>query len=278
MILDHIYNKDCSHMDELPEDSIDLIISGPPYWDYVDYEQYVKKEAEYIWFRNSSYEDFLSNLKTWHIECFRVLKKGRYLVVNLGTVRKKKKTYALPFHAVAIIEDIGFEFAFEIVWHKVSGGRRQARSVIQKPYPGNYQPNNCTDYLLVFIKDSSTPFSMNRARQTDEENCIRVDNYFKREIANNVWHIMPPCHPFTGKHPCPFPPEIPLRLIELFSLKDEVVLDPFMGIGTTARAAKELGRHYIGYEKEKHFIDVALNDLDRPLQRRKPIEWAYNNK
>ena len=74
-----------------------------------------------------------------------------------------------------------------------------------------------------------------------------------------------------GKHPCPFPPEIPLRLISLLSLKGETVLDPFMGSGTTARAARMLGRRFVGYETEKRFVQVAKKDVDKPLKARKAL-------
>jgi len=269
---DVIFCKDSTSMSEVPDNRVDLIVSGPPYWEYIDYKAFTAQKVDYEWTEDpssASYPQFLEKLKAWYTECFRVLRPGRYCIVNLGTVRKKGVTYPLPFHAVSILEKIGFSFKYEIIWHRLSGGRQHARVVIQNPYPGYFTPNNRTEYLLVFQKDPKKPFTRNLRKQKSPLNCIKLDDEFKKEIANNVWHIMPACHSSAGLHPCPFPPEIPLRLIKLFSLRGEVVLDPFMGIGTTARAARELGRHYIGYEILPEFIKQSRDLLNLPLKVRR---------
>jgi modification methylase len=243
-------------MNELLDESIDLIIAGPPYWEYINYDSYAKGK-EYLWTGKKSYQDFLEDLKKWFSECFRVLKSGRYCIVSLGNLRKKGKCYPIPFHALPLFEEIGFEFFFEIIWYKISGGGRQARGIIKHPYPGYFIPNNHVEYLLIFKKSASTPFLEDKDQLKTQENQIKIDDFFKKEIANNVWHIMPAKSSKVQNHPCPFPSEIPLRLIQLFSLKNEVVLDPFMGIGTTARAAKRLGRKFVGYETQNEFVKVA---------------------
>jgi len=272
---DVIYCKGCASQTEIPDDAIDLIISGPPYWEYIDYRSYLSQET-FVWTKGSSYDDFLDKMNLWHRECYRVLRPGRYCVVNLGTVRKEGRCYPIPFDAMPILQSIGFEFCFEIIWHKISGGRQHAKVTVNHPYPGYYTPNNRTEYLLVMRKDPSTAFCSNKETQRSRRNRIPTDDLFKKEISNNVWHILPACFPLNGKHPCPFPPEIPYRLIRLFSLEGETVLDPFMGIGTTARAAKELGRHFIGYEVEQEFIDIALKDLDQPFIQRRPTICRFD--
>jgi site-specific DNA-methyltransferase (adenine-specific) len=268
MRLDVIYPKDCSSMKEVLSGGVDLIVSGPPYWDYVDYSGFVEKPVNSTGVGNGrrDYEDFLCDVERWYAECWRVLRPGRYCVLNVGTVRKEGKCVPIPFHVVPILEKIGFEFRYDIVWHKISGGRRHARVLIRDPYPGRFTPNNKTEYLLVFQKQPGVPFATEDRPITLRDRLV-VDGLFKREISNNVWHIMPA--PPSAVHPCPFPPEVPLRLIELLSLKGETVLDPFMGIGTTARAAKTLGRHFIGYEVEVAFVNAATANLDRPLKPRR---------
>lgn len=273
MQIDHIYNADCTSMDAIPEGAVDMILAGPPYWDYIDYNAYLKGD-DYVWRRSCSYEEFLSKLGKWFIECCRVLKPGRYCIVNLGTVRHKGRCYPLPFHAVAKLEEAGFEFCYEIIWHKVSGGRQHARNFVQKPYPGYFIPNNRVEYLLVTRKMPTVDFY--RPGQEKPAPFI-IDEHFTRDIANDVWHIMPSCHPYNGDHPCPFPPEIPLRLIPFFSLPGEIVLDPFMGIGTTARACRMLDRRFIGYEIEQGFINIALENIDIPLPFRKPVRWGKSD-
>jgi len=230
---------------------------------------------EFLWQGDQPYELFLEQLEVWHRECYRVLKPGRFCVVNLATMARGKKSYPIPFHAVAILEKIGFNFCFEIVWHKVSGGRTRARNFIQRPFPGSFSPNIRTEYLLIFRKNPSVPFKLRLDLELDKELLVQIDDYFLREIANNVWHI-PPQHKGSDRaHPCPFPIELPSRIIQLFSLPGDTVLDPFMGIGTTALAAKDLGRHFVGYELEPAFIEEALDALRKPLRRRPQILCEY---
>jgi len=268
---DVIYCKDSTSMSEISDNGVDLIVSGPPYWEYIDYPAFAASKKDYVWTDDcsqSSYPQYLEKLKKWYTECFRVLRPGRYCIVNLGTVRNKGVTSPLPFHAVSILEKVGFVFKYEIIWHRLSGGRQHARIMIQNPYPGYFTPNNRTEYLLVFQKDPKKPFTRNIRKQKSLLNRIKLDDEFKKEIANNVWNIMPACHSDVGLHPCPFPPEIPLRLIKLFSLRGEVVLDPFMGLGTTARAALQLGRHYIDYDIQKYVVFKCHVLLKNPLKKR----------
>jgi modification methylase len=271
---DVIHNKDCSSMAELPDGVIDLIISGPPYWAFIDYGAFNRGE-DYLWRGDVPYEHFLEKLEVWHRESYRVLRPGRYCIVNLATMAKGRKSYPIPFHAVGILEKIGFKFCFEIVWHKVSGGRARARNFIHRPFPGSFSPDIRTEYLLVFRKNPSVPFKRWLDPERDQEWLVKVDDYFVRETANNVWHIPPMYKGAAPLHPCPFPLEIPTRLIQLFSLPEETVLDPFMGIGTTAIAAKELGRYYVGYELEQEFIQKAQQALTKPIRKRPQILCEY---
>lgn len=275
MQLDVIHNRDCADMAEIGDSSIDLIVTGPPYWSYINYNAYVQGQP-HVWSSDQPYKAFLDDLQKWGEECWRVLKPGRYAVFNLGTVRRDGRCYPLPYHAVPILEKADFEFAYEVIWHKVSGGRRHARNLIQTPLPGYYLPNNRIEYLLFFRKKPEVPFLA--FADYEPEHFLEISELFKLEIANNVWHIMPPCHEDKRNdsgHPCPFPPEIPIRLIQLLTLPGETVLDPFMGVGTTARAARMLGRHFVGYEKEPVFIRAALAALDVPLKVRRPTVCRF---
>ncbi len=261
---------------ELPDDALDFIISGPPYWSFIDYSAFNRNE-DYLWVDDTPYEAYLSKLSKWHTECYRVLKPGRYCVVNLATMMKGKKTYPIPFHAVSILEKLGFAFCYEIVWHKVSGGRLRARNFVQRPMPGSFTPNIRTEYLLVFRKKPSVTFKRWIDPALKESAKLELDDFFYRETANNVWHIPPETKSSRPEHPCPFPPEIPRRLIELFSLPGETVLDPFMGVGTTACVAKELGRHFVGYEMESSFVHVATERLLQPTSRSRRLYCRYES-
>jgi len=87
---------------------------------------------------------------------------------------------------------------------------------------------------------------------------------FTKEIANNVWHIAP-VPPSTLDHPCPFPEEIPHRLIQLYSYPGDIVLDPFVGSGQTAKVALALGRNAVGYDIVDRYVAYAHSRLNEPL-------------
>jgi site-specific DNA-methyltransferase (adenine-specific) len=273
---DVIYCKSCESMLEVSDDSIDLIISGPPYWDYIDYEQCAEEGRKVgTWSGGTSYELFLALMERWYAECYRVLRPGRYCIVNLGTVPRDGQVVPLPFDAVPLMRSLGWMFQYDIVWHKVSGGRQNARVTVRHPYPGLYRPNERTEHLLVFRKNPNVAFYKRGADRT--QGSFPINDFFKREIANNVWHIQPALHDPITNHPCPFPPEIPLRLIRLFSMPGETVLDPFMGVGTTARAAKMLSRHFVGYEKVPSFVNRAYELADKPLKIPRGIVCRYES-
>lgn len=259
---DLIHQGDCARMAELPDGVIDLVVAGPPYWRLIDYQAFardrVRREAQ-----GATYEAFLGDLRTWFAEVFRVLRPGRYCAVNLATVRLEGRVHALPFHAVKVLEEVGFEFCWEIVWHKPAGGRRSARTFMSRPFAGSYVPNNVVEYVLVFRKQPNKKFATRADLVKHLDNAIVIDEVFRKEISNNVWHFMPAQG--RGDHPCPFPPGLPLRLIGLLSLRGETVLDPFMGSGTTARAARALGRHYVGYEREPEFVATARRNASMPI-------------
>ncbi len=253
-------------MHHLPDASIDLIVAGPPYANRFDYEHSAKSGDRVSFSDNqSSIQDikmqFCANLHDWFSECYRVLKDGRYCAVNIGTIHYKGQTLPLPFWAVDCLEKVGFTFVVDIIWKKTNGSRRHSRSFFANPIPGRFLPNIQTEYVLIFNKNSTQSFyplgiSPNAIPK------IPLSEIVRREWANNVWHL--PIGNPDPLHPCPFPIELPWRLIQLYSLPEDTVLDPFMGIATTARAAQMLNRYFIGYERHKAFIDRGYELLAQP--------------
>jgi len=165
------------------------------------------------------------------------------------------------------MEKLGWCFHQDIVWYKVTGGVKRAGVNIKRPYPGYYYPNIMTEYILVFRKPGPDPIYRERSDEEKRGSQYKINMLFKREIANNIWHIAP-VPPRQYDHPCPFPEEIPFRLIRLYSFKGDRVLDPFFGIGTTLKVAKHLGRDYYGYEVVKKYYEAALERLETPLRLR----------
>jgi site-specific DNA-methyltransferase (adenine-specific) len=172
------------------------------------------------------------------------------------------------------MESIGFQFHQDIVWHKVTGGVKRAGVTIQHPYPGYYCPNIMTEYILIFVKPGPKIYR-GRSPQERRQGRIPIDSLFTREYANNIWHIAP-VPPNQYDHPCPFPEEIPYRLTLLYSYEGETVLDPFMGIGTTAKVALRMGRKIYGYETKQKYIEAAEERMKEPLKLRRQLVPVFD--
>ncbi len=272
---DRLYCKSCEQMEEIPDDAIELVVTSPPYWNAIDYEQYVEDPT--AWYRTRKggpYEEYLNWLERCFGEVQRVLKPGGFCAVVIGTVLLNGQHYPVRHHFTNLmISRLGYLFHDEIIWHKVTGGVKRAGVTIQNPYPGYYYPNIMTESILIFRKPGP-PIHQRRTIPEKERAAFEIDDLFKREIANNVWHIAP-VPPNTLPHPCPFPEEIPYRLIRLFSYPGDTVLDPFIGIGTTAKVARALGRHYVGYDVQPKYIEIAQKRIHEPLHLRRQLVAVF---
>ncbi|MGB9722396.1 MAG: DNA-methyltransferase [Chloroflexia bacterium] len=273
--VDQLYAKSCERMDEVPDEAVDLVVTSPPYWNAIDYEQHVEDPT--AWYRTRKggpYEEYLDWLERCFREVWRVLKPGGFCAVVIGTVLFEGRHYPVPHHFTTLMtERLGFLFHDEITWHKVTGGVKRAGVTIQKPYPGYYYPNIMTESILIFRKPGPA-VHQERGAPEKEAAAFEIDDLFKREIANNVWHIAP-VPPNHLPHPCPFPEEIPYRLIRMFSYPGDIVLDPFVGIGTTAKVARALGRHYIGYDVQPAYIETARRRVTEPLHLRQQLVAVF---
>ena len=262
-----LHNKSCLSMPECADDSVALTVTSPPYWNAIDYD--IHAENKQAWHRERNYEkfgktyfDWLTNILDAFKEVYRVTKPGGFCCVVVGTLLHDKKHYPVPFDMVRRFSFAkgGWEFHQDIIWNKVTGGVKRAGSFIQHRKAGYYYPNIMTEYILVFRK----PGEFMRG----EEQEIEIDDVFKKDIANNVWHIAPvPSKQI--EHPCPFPIEIVRRLVLLYSKKGDTVLDPFMGSGQTAIGALAEGRKCVGYEVEKRYIELAKSRIENPPAPRK---------
>ncbi len=265
-----LYCKSCERMDELADGTVDLVVTSPPYWNAIDYDQHVEDpSAWYRTRRGTEYEEYLAFMERCFREILRVQKPGGFCAVVIGTVLQNGRQYPVPQDFTVMMERIGYVFHEHIVWHKVTGGVKRAGVTIQKPFPGYFNPNIMTESILVFRKPGPKIFE-NRTESEKEESRYEIDDIFTREIANNVWHIAP-VPPNHLPHPCPFPEEIPYRLIRLYSYVGDLVLDPFLGIGTTAKVARALRRRCAGYEVHETYLEIARKRLTEPLHLREQL-------
>jgi len=264
-----LHHQSCEKMDQVEDCCVSLTVTSPPYWNAINYDRHATQPG--AWFRTREgepYEEYLDFMSRCFAEVYRTTKPSGFCAVIIGTVLQDHRHYPLPFHLVGRMEQVGWRFHQNITWHKVTGGVKRARVFIQKPYPGYYYPNMMTEQILIFRKPGEKPIYHGRSAEERSRDQVPIDLLFKKEIANDVWHIAPVPHR-QFDHPCPFPEEIPLRLIMLYSYRGERVLDPFVGIGTTAKVALRLGREAIGYDTEKKYVTMARKRCQEPLCLRK---------
>ena len=248
-------------MQQCDDCSIALTVTSPPYWNAIDYDIHSREGSE-AWHRareyaafGDSFDDFLGMIEQVFMEVYRVTVEGGFCAIVVGTILHDGKHYPAPMLITARMLELGWLFHQDIIWNKVTGGVKRAGVFIQNPKPGYYYPNIMTEYVLVFRKEGE----LRRGR----EQSLEVDELFKRDIANNVWHIAP-VPPKTIDHPCPFPEELARRLVLLYSIEDDEVLDPFLGSGQTALAARKFNRRCVGYDIEEAYIRLAHSRVSNP--------------
>lgn len=286
--INKVFCKSCEHMDELPDDAVALTVTSPPYWNAIDYDRHVAEPNQNYRTRKYSigykgYEDYLLWLKNISDEIMRVTKPGGFMTIVIGTVLLERKHYPVPFDVVSFLtgrfnihgsngqeapkaNGLRWEFHQDIIWHKVTGGVKRAGVFVQYPYPGYFYPNIMTEYILVFRKPGPIIYSKKDTEQKEGAK-VNTQKLFTNEIANTVWHIAP-VPPGHLEHPCPFPEEIPHRLIQLYSYPGDLVLDPFCGSGQTLKVARHLGRNFAGYDINQKYVELALTRVTEPLSVR----------
>jgi len=268
---DRVCLHSCERMPELADGTVDLTVTSPPYWNAIDYDVHCTDgQQNYRPRQEIAYEEYLAFLERGFREMLRVHKEGSVCAVVIGTVLLNGTHTPLPFHFVGLMERIGWAFAQDIVWSKCTGGVKRAGSTIQHPYPGYFYPNIMTEYILLFRKPGIRRIYDGHSKEEKERNRVQIDSVFTKEVANNIWHIAP-VPPGQLDHPCPFPEEIPYRLIQWFTYEGDLVLDPFCGIGTTPKVAANLKRRWIGYEIKEEYAAAAIQRTQEPLRLRKQL-------
>lgn len=258
-------------MPELADNSVSLTVTSPPYWNAIDYDVHATDKQDFYRTRAYAngyveYADYLAWIGGIFDEVLRVTKPGGFCAIVIGTVLLDRKHYPVPFDFVSTLVQHGWEFHQDIIWHKTTAGVKRAGVTIQKPYPGYFYPNIMTEYILVFHKPGPAIYQ-GRTEQEKGSAAYPINRLFTMDTANNVWHIAP-VPPDYIDHPCPYPEEIPYRLIMMYSYPGEVVLDPFAGSGQTTKVAKAVGRGFAGYEIIQKYADLALSRLREPLSIR----------
>lgn len=245
--LDRIFCKSSERMEELPDNSVHLMVTSPPYNAGKEYDDDLTLK-EYL--------DFLSCV--WK-EAYRVLVPGGRACVNIANLGRKPY---IPLHSFIIKDmlDIGYLMRGEIIWNKASSS---SPSTAWGSWQSAKNPTlrDVHEYILVFSKASFT-----RVNAPGKKSTIARDEFL--EYTKSVWTFDAEQARKIG-HPAPFPVELPLRCIKLYTFENDVVLDPFIGSGATAIAALQSGRHYVGYEVRQDYVDLANKRIKDALGHKK---------
>ena len=242
-LLNTIIASSCENMKDIPNNSLHLMITSPPY--------NVSKEYD----NDLSLNEYLSLLKNCFTETYRVLVDGGRACINIANIGRKPYI-PLSDYVSKIMIEIGFNMRGEIIWNKSAGaGISTAWGSFQSA--SNPILRDVHEYILIFSKGN-----YKRERDKNEKE-FRHDNITKKEFiewTKSVWTMNTESAKRIG-HPAPFPEELPNRLIKLFSFTNDIVIDPFMGSGTTAIAAIKNKRNFVGYEINEEYINLANNRI-----------------
>jgi len=245
--INKVFCKSSEKMAELPDNSVHLMVTSPPYNVGKDYDEDLTLQE---------YRDFLK--KIWK-ETLRVLVPGGRVCINVANLGRKPY---IPIHAF-IIEDmteLGFLMRGELLWNKASsagsscawGSWKSAKNPVLR---------DVHEYILVFSKES-----FSRYNHHDEPPTMTREEFM--EYTKSIWTFNAESAKRAG-HPAPFPVELPLRCIKLYTFENDVILDPFMGSGSAAVAAIQSNRRFIGYDVDKEYVKTAEKRIKDALEKKK---------
>ncbi|MDH3307723.1 MAG: site-specific DNA-methyltransferase, partial [Acidimicrobiia bacterium] len=250
---------DARDMSHIPDRSVALVVTSPPYFVGKEYEQAVTGTGEVSRPEiPASYVEYLEMLRDVFAECKRTLEPGGRIAVNIANLGRKPYR-SLSADVIRILQDdLGLLLRGEIIWQKAEGA---SGSVAWGSFNKATNPvlRDITERVIVASKGR---FDRARSRQQrvkdgyPHENTMPVDEFM--EATLDVWRIDAESARRV-QHPAPFPIELPRRLIELYTFENDLILDPFLGSGTTLVAAVRSGRRGVGYDLDADYVEIATN-------------------
>ncbi len=233
-------------MQELPDNSIHLMITSPPYNVSKEYDQ------------DLSLQEYLQVLENSFRETFRVLVNGGRACINVANLGRKPYIPLSDYISKIMIE-IGFNMRGEIIWNKAASA---SPSTAWGSWLSAANPilRDIHEYILIFSKGDYNRIGKGK------QNTITKEQFM--EWTKSIWTMNAESARRIG-HPAPFPEELPYRLIQLYSFKDDIIFDPFMGSGTTAVSALKSDRRFVGYEINMEYIDLAEKRIKTSIRQTK---------
>ncbi|HNL07524.1 MAG TPA: site-specific DNA-methyltransferase [Chitinophagales bacterium] len=238
------------NMKELPDNCVHLMITSPPY--------NVSKEYD----EDLSLNEYLQLLENAFKETYRVLVNGGRACINVANLGRKPYI-PLSDYISKIMINIGFNMRGEIIWNKAASA---SPSTAWGSWQSAANPilRDIHEYILVFSKGDY------KREKGTKQNSITKEQFM--EWTKSIWTMNAESARRIG-HPAPFPEELPYRLIKLYSFKDDIILDPFMGSGTTAVAALKTSRKFVGYDISQEYIHLAEKRV-QPLLQQTALNFA----
>jgi DNA modification methylase len=261
--VDELLVGDARRMAEIGDASVALVVTSPPYFAGKEYEKSLGQGGV-----PATYLEYLQLLRDVFAECLRTLEPGGRLAVNVANLGRRPYR-SLSADVIGILQDdLRMLLRGEIIWAKQKGltGSCAWGSFQQ---PGNPVLRDLTERVIVASKgrfDRAVPRRARARSGLPSESSLTRDDFMENTL--DVWDIAAESATRVG-HPAPFPVELPARLIELYTYRGDLVLDPFVGSGTTAVAAVRTGRHFAGYDVDPTYIDLARDRVED--ERRRPL-------
>src|SRR3954452_10555346 len=262
--VDRIVVGDARAMGEIPDACVALVVTSPPYFAGKAYEEELGEGSI-----PASYLEYLEGLTAVFAECARVLEPGGRIAVNVANLGRKPYR-SLSADVTHILQDrLGLLLRGEIIWQKARGaGGNCAWGSFQSAK--NPVLRDLTERVVVASKGRFDRARTTVQRERDglpAHSTIGKDRFL--DLTLDLWEFPPESATRVG-HPAPFPVELPKRLIELYTFAGDVVLDPYMGSGSTGVAAVELGRHFAGFDPAPAYAEAAVERID---QARQDLDW-----
>ena len=239
---------DCTRMQEIGENSIHLIITSPPYFNApFDYKGLF-----------GSYAEFLEMIEKFAKESYRVLQNGRIAVINIDDMLVDGEKFPIVADTIKLFQKAGFRYRDRLIWKKPDGYTRISRRsgvLLQNPYPMYYYPDNILESILIFQKGRFEYGSI--SQDVRRESQLNTQEFLDNKWYMTLWQItnvLP--NSILEKGIAAFPDELPYRFIKLYSYLNEIILDPFVGSGTTMKMARALGRNSIGFDVKEDLIPI----------------------
>jgi modification methylase len=255
--LHRLINGDARDLSFLEDESVHLVVTSPPYWNLKRYNENPDQLGHF-----QDYEAFLAELeKVWQ-HVLRILVPGGRLVCVVGDVCVARRSFGrhlvFPLHAdiCVICRRLGFDNLNPIVWHKIANASYEVPNgskFLGKPYEPNAIIKNDMEFILMQRK----PGGYRKPTEAQREASKLTKEEFHRWFQQ-IWNITGAS---TKHHPAPFPLELAMRLVRMFSFVGDTVLDPFCGSGTTMVAALRTGRNSIGVEIDPEYCRMTARYL-----------------